>query len=149
MTANRFDEKRSAPRWLSCLKGRVRTGDGKILDCLIRDFSSSGARIEITDAGPLPSVIDLFFPLNQATYRAHVRWERDNEFGLMFEAPEIAVPVDPAQAQLHERLSRLEAENAELRLEASQLRKQLEHVAAGAVGYVSLSPDVTLGGPSA
>jgi hypothetical protein len=149
METNAFDEKRSATRWLTCLKGRVRTTDGRVVDCLIRDFSASGARIQISDAGPLPSVIDLFFPLNQATYRANVRWERDNEFGLSFQAPEVQVPMDPVQAQLHERLMRLEADNADLRLEAAQLRLQLEHVAASAVGYFSSTPELAISAPSA
>ena len=146
---NDFHEKRTATRWLSCLKGRVRTADGRVLDCLIRDFSAAGARIELADASPLPSVIDLFFPLKQATYRASVRWQGENEFGLSFEAPDIEAPLDPAQAKLHERLLRLEAENADLRLETAQLRLQLEHVAGGAVGYLSASPEVALAGPAA
>ena len=146
---NDFHEKRSATRWLCCLKGRVRTADGRVIDCLIRDFSAAGARIELADASTLPSVIDLFFPLKQATYRASVRWQGNNEFGLSFEVPEIEAPTDPAQAQLHERLVRLEAENRELRLEAAQLRLQLEHVAAGAVGYLSASSDVAMAGQAA
>jgi hypothetical protein len=120
---------------LSYLKGRVLSTDGRAVECMIRDFSAAGARIEVSDDTALPSEIELFFPLKQATYRARVRWRGDNEVGLSFDAPDSIVPADPVQAQLHERLLRVEAENAELRLETAQLRMQLEHVAAGGVAY--------------
>ena len=111
--------------------------DGRSVECLIRDFSAAGARIEVSDDTELPSEIELFFPLKQFTYRARVRWRGENEVGLSFDPADTGAPADPAQAHLLERLMRVEAENAELRLETAQLRLQLEHVAAGGVGYIS------------
>jgi hypothetical protein len=121
-----MSEKRSGTRWHSCLKGSMRCKDGTLVDCLIRDFSAAGARIEITTSAKLAEVIDFFFPLKQVSFQARVRWRAYNDIGLQFEVNETSAPVDPAQALLAQRLLVLEAENAELRLEATQLRRQLE-----------------------
>ena len=120
-----MNEKRSARRWPSCLKGQVRATDGRVIDCLIRDFSSTGARLELLGSTELPASFELYFPLKQATFQAHVRWRREDELGLSFETP-IEAPVDPQQAVLLERLLQLEAENASLRLELATIKaKQL------------------------
>jgi hypothetical protein len=84
-----MSEKRSGQRWLSCLKAEVQTSVGSAVDCYIRDFSSEGARLEISAGAVLPDNIHLYFPLKQATFRARVRWRRANEIGVVFEAPEM------------------------------------------------------------
>ena len=119
-----MSEKRTSPRWVTCLKGQVRVS-GNSTACLIRDFSAEGARIELPEGAVLPDDFDFYFPLKQATFRARVRWRRDNELGLSFEAADGEHPIDPVQAQLLQTVRRLEAENAELRLECTQLRTEL------------------------
>jgi hypothetical protein len=128
-----MSEKRSGQRWLSCLKAQVQTSVGNAVDCYIRDFSSEGARLEISAGAVLPDNIYLYFPMKQATFRARVRWRSANEIGVVFEAPEMAPPSDPVQAQLLRRVQCLEAENVELRLESNQLRIQLERITTGDV----------------
>jgi hypothetical protein len=113
-------------RWPTCLKGQVRARDGRILDCLVRDFSDSGARIEMSGSATLPHSFELFFPLRQATFQAQVRWRGEREIGLIFENPDSA-PTDPMQAKLLERLLQLEAENAELRTRVAELSARVEH----------------------
>jgi hypothetical protein len=115
-----MSDKRSASRWPSCLKGKVLADDGRVIDCLVRDFSESGAKIELPASTKLPNTIDLFFPLRQETFRAHVRWRGDKEIGLTFENPAVTAPSDPVQAKLLARLLELEAENAELRERLAQ-----------------------------
>jgi hypothetical protein len=122
-----MSDKRSATRWPSCLKGQVRARDGRVVDCLVRDFSESGARIEVLGTAALPHSFELFFPLRQATFQAQVRWRGDKEIGLTFENPE-AAPADPMQAKLVERVLQLEGENAELRSRLAELLSHVEHV---------------------
>ena len=50
---------------------------GRVIDCLVRDFSESGARIEVGNSATLPHSFELFFPLRQTTLQAHVRWQRE------------------------------------------------------------------------
>jgi PilZ domain len=122
-----MSDQRSGARWPTCLKGQVRARDGRVIDCLVRDFSDSGARIELNGSATLPHTFDLFFPLRQATFRAQVRWRGENEIGLTFENPESA-PTDPVQARLVQRVLQLEAENAELRTRLAELLSHVEHV---------------------
>jgi hypothetical protein len=110
-----MSENRSATRWPSCLKGKVLADDGRVIDCLVRDFSETGAKIELPSTTKLPNTIDLFFPLRQETFRAYIRWRGDKEVGLTFENPDRPAPSDPVQAKLLARLLELEAENANLR----------------------------------
>ncbi len=124
-----MDDKRSGSRWPSCLKGQVLSDDGRVIDCLVRDFSGTGARIEVPGSIKLPSTFELFFPLKQATFRAHVRWRGEKEIGLTFDNPEAKTPADPVQAKLLERLLQLEAENAELRQKMAQLTTPPDHAA--------------------
>jgi PilZ domain len=122
-----MSDKRSATRWPTCLKGQVRARDGRVIDCLVRDFSESGARIEINGSATLPHSFELFFPLRQATFQAQVRWRGEREIGLTFENPE-TTPADPMHAKLVQRVLQLEAENAELRARLDGLLSHMEHV---------------------
>jgi hypothetical protein len=122
-----MSDKRSAARWPTCLKGQVRSRDGRVINCLVRDFSDSGARIEISGSANLPHTFELFFPLRQTTFQAQVRWRGETEIGLTFENPS-GVPTDPVQAKLVQRVLELEAENAELRTRVAEMLSNLEHI---------------------
>jgi hypothetical protein len=124
-----MSDMRSATRWPSCLKGKVLAEDGRMIDCLVRDFSESGAKIELPRSTKLPDTVDLFFPLRQETFRAHIRWRGDKEIGLTFEAPQAEAPTDPVQAKLLARLLELEAENAALREQMALMRFDAERTA--------------------
>jgi PilZ domain len=126
-----MSDKRSGPRWLSYINAQIRSR-GQAVDCLIRDFSSEGARIEVPGTTVVPGqTIDLQFPLEEATFLARVRWREGDEIGVAFEPSETMAPADPVQAHMLQQVLRLQAENAELRLEAAQLRHQLAQVAIG------------------
>ena len=120
-------DNRSVKRWASCLKGRIRAKDGRVFDCLVRDFSASGARVQVSGAVALPGTFELFMPLKQSTFRARVRWRGEREIGLAFDNPDLATPGDPVQAKLLQRLLQLEAENAELRRKLAEATAVQEH----------------------
>jgi hypothetical protein len=78
------EERRSARRALTCLKGRVMLDDGIAVECLVRDYSPKGARIEVTASCAIPDAFRFYFPLLERTFSANVRWRRDNAMGLIF-----------------------------------------------------------------
>ena len=121
-------EHRNEVRQRVFLKGRILFNNGaSSFDCLVRDFSSSGARLAFSETTTLPDVFDLYIPQKERTYRSTLRWRRADGVGVTF-AGEAAKPVPPAAAAaadenvtdaslslLLRRVSELEAENAALR----------------------------------
>jgi hypothetical protein len=122
----RMSEHRRETRQRVFLKGRIVFNNGSSsFDCLVRDLSSSGARLVMSDATTLPDAFDLYIPQKDRTYRATLRWRREDGIGVTFEEPARAAPT-PAPAPdlpaseasvtlLLRRVSELEAENAALR----------------------------------
>ena len=105
------------------LNGRIRFNNGaSSMDCLVRDLSATGARISLSETATLPEVFDLHIPQKDRTYRATLRWRREDGVGVTFEdaAAKVAAPAAPEPALsetavLLRRIAELEAENAALR----------------------------------
>lgn len=120
-----MSEHRRETRQRVFLKGRIVFNNGSSsFDCLVRDMSSSGARLVMSDATTLPEVFDLYIPQKDRTYRSTLRWRREDGIGVTFEKPgratTVATTPDPAAAEasvtmLLRRVSELETENAALR----------------------------------
>lgn len=121
-----MSEHRKETRQRVFLKGRIVFNNGSSsFDCLVRDMSSSGARLVMSDAATLPEAFDLYIPQKDRTYRATLRWWREDGIGVTFEEPSRAAATsasmaDPATtetalAMLLKRVSELETENAALR----------------------------------
>jgi hypothetical protein len=118
-----MSEHRREARQRVFLKGRIMFNNGaSTFDCLVRDMSSSGARLVMSDATTLPGTFDLYIPQRDRTYRATLRWRRDDGVGVIFEqaARPAAPAAEPAMteaslAMLLRRVSELETENAALR----------------------------------
>lgn len=117
-------EKRQEVRKRTFLKGRIHFNKGaSSMDCLVRDFSEMGARLELSETSTLPETFDLYIPQKEMTLRSNLRWRRGDAVGVAFmletqkpaPEPEPAPVVDPALAVLLRRISELEAENAALR----------------------------------
>ncbi|WP_342107553.1 PilZ domain-containing protein [Methylobacterium sp. SI9] len=120
-----MSEHRRETRQRVFLKGRIVFNNGSSsFDCLVRDMSSSGARLVMSDAATLPEAFDLYIPQKDRTYRATLRWRREDGIGVIFEdparAPAVAPTPDPiatdaSVTMLLRRVSELETENAALR----------------------------------
>jgi len=119
-----MSEHRRETRQRVFLKGRIVFNNGSSsFDCLVRDMSSSGARLVMSDATTLPEAFDLYIPQKDRTYRAILRWRREDGIGVIFEDParaQAAAAPNPAATEasvtmLLRRVSELETENAALR----------------------------------
>ena len=118
-----MSEHRREARQRVFLKGRIVFNNGSSsFDCLVRDMSSAGARLVMSDATTLPEAFDLYIPQKDRTYRAILRWRREDGIGVTFEQPASAAPAAPVAAAtdasvtlLLKRVSELETENAALR----------------------------------
>ena len=127
------DERRGSPRQKSFLRGIVYYNNrSAAADCLVRDISETGARLELSESVIIPYEIDLHIPKKGETFRARVQWRHGDGVGIAFanpvtkqagaEAPETA---SPEQGQdivgLAARVQRLEAEVASLKRAVKQL----------------------------
>ncbi|AWN37091.1 PilZ domain-containing protein [Methylobacterium radiodurans] len=117
-------EHRNEVRQRVFLKGRISFNNGaSSMDCMVRDFSASGARLALSETATLPATFDLYIPQKDRTFRATLRWRRADGIGVTF-AEEAAAPAPAAPAAetadapltvLLRRIAELEAENAALR----------------------------------
>ena len=105
-------EHRSSPRKRAFLKGTILFNNGaSSLDCLIREISETGARLEATGAVTLPEVFTLSIPQKGASQTARIVWRRDELIGVIFEDAASAPLTD-----LEERVRQLEAEVLQLKV---------------------------------
>jgi hypothetical protein len=135
-----MSEHRKETRQRVFLKGRIVFNNGSSsFDCLVRDMSSSGARLVMSDATTLPDAFDLYIPQKDRTYRATLRWRREDGIGVTFEetvraagsppAPDPA-STEAALAMLLRRVSELETENAALRRLLASMAQSGDSVSA-------------------
>lgn len=119
-----MSENRREVRQRTFLKGRIVFNNGaSSMDCLVRDFSATGARLALTETATLPEQFELYIPQKDKTYRSSLRWRRNDGIGIAFidETVPVAPPAAPPQDDqtsvpaLMRRIGELETENATLR----------------------------------
>jgi hypothetical protein len=102
------------------------------LDCQIRNISSGGAKLIVTETVQLPGEFDIYVPQRGRTYRARLRWRSTQAVGVEFlrdEAP--AAPAPAPSVDLAARVHELEQENDLLRRRVLDLMVELEKAREG------------------
>jgi hypothetical protein len=77
-------ERRRYPRIRIQKDAKIVIGTFSVLDCVVRDLSSTGARIEIPDAAGLPEAVDVTFDGGRTFRPCRLRWRSPNETGVEF-----------------------------------------------------------------
>ena len=69
------------------------------IDCLVRNMSESGAKLEFPHPVLLPSELDLIIPLKGNSRRVHVVWKQARALGVSFvdANTDTAVPIELAR----------------------------------------------------
>jgi hypothetical protein len=79
------DQRRTSARQRTVLRGCVYYDKRSLAaDCVVRDVSDGGARIELSENVVIPDVIELYIPKKEETHHARVRWRRNNEVGVAY-----------------------------------------------------------------
>jgi PilZ domain len=117
---------RSVARLRSFLSGRIRF-DGRLrsLECLVRDISLTGARLELSEAISLPERFELYLPRRDMTHNVLIEWRRGDQLGVTFGGPTSALSVSPEQQGIDARVQHLEAEIALMRLLLTEMKTEL------------------------
>lgn len=125
-----MNERRIVSRKRSFLKGTVYFNNRLAsIDCVVRDFSDSGARLEFASVVTLPDSFELYIPTRDQTLNVHVRWRNDTEIGITFgAAPAHAGRASGAAGDLEQRVKTLEHDLAKLQRLVADLRNDLRRV---------------------
>jgi hypothetical protein len=117
-------ERRGEVRRKSLLRGRILFNNNRsIVDCLIREISSAGARLVFSDSVGVPDAIELHIPQKEQTLHAHVQWRHGQEVGISFaHRQQPPLPARSGDGELATRVQRLEAEVTALRRMLRQLK---------------------------
>ncbi len=124
-------EHRTSPRVRSFLRGEIIHSNGSSkTECVVRDLSEGGARVEAPATVTVPEFFELHIPLRNAVYRAQIVWQHGQELGLQFAKPEAKGARIPDEKSSDVKLRMLELENevSKLRVQLAEMRRLVEHV---------------------
>ena len=122
-----MQERRTSSRKKSFLKGTLYF-DNRLssAECLVRDLSEQGARVQFSSPVRLPDMVELYIPVRDQTFEAKVRWRRDDEVGLAFAAN--ALGGAAPEGDLEQRVKTLEQEVARLQRQVAEIRREYKRV---------------------
>lgn len=77
--------RRRAPRNRVLKDGKIiLAGSWSVVDCTVRDWSATGARLRCRDQAAVPNDFRLVLPSDNSMRDAHVVWRRDDDIGVTF-----------------------------------------------------------------
>ena len=83
-----MDEKRKTARRRVLKAGKIVFADGmRVMDCTIRDFSDTGARLLIANTMGVPDTFHLFEKSSGMLYPASIVWRQTDAIGVKFDGP--------------------------------------------------------------
>jgi hypothetical protein len=119
----KMPEARRSERLKSLLRARIVFNSGNsTIECLIRNVSAHGMRLQLAESLSVPGEFDLEVPHKGRSYRTRLVWRGEGMIGVAFVPPNAEPVRDDSE------LKRLERENAELRAELRQLRERLQEL---------------------
>lgn len=132
MPATETSESRIAARRRAFIAAKILYQGGAVgVDCVIRNLSETGAKLDVSESVVLPSHFDLVIPQKNVSHRAELRWRRGPEVGVAFldvatdaGTPAAGAPEGPqnlGEDALRRRIRQLEQEIARLRARIVEL----------------------------
>jgi PilZ domain len=82
-----MQERRTRSRAMSSQPAAISWAGMRRVNCVVRNFSSTGARLEGTLPAALPQTFDLVFADDRAPLACRVKWRRDRAVGVEFQLP--------------------------------------------------------------
>jgi hypothetical protein len=125
---SKMPESRRADRIKSFLRAQILFNHRMTtIDCLIKNISSDGARIEVGKTISIPTEFEIYIPHKNKTHSARMVWRDANAMGIEFIATEAnAIPEEAQPDTQVLRLRALEMENTELKVRIRDLSRRLE-----------------------
>ncbi|MFV0281650.1 MAG: PilZ domain-containing protein [Rhodoblastus sp.] len=133
-----MEESRKSERVRSLYRAQIMFGSIAAVECLVKNFSSTGVRLEIADGTPLPKEFKLNIPHKGRIYDARIVWRAEGIVGAEFIDPhtEPAGSEGDARSTADEpegdRIDRLLQENARLRQQIHLLKLRVAELSGEA-----------------
>jgi hypothetical protein len=129
------DERRTSTRQRTVMRGCIYYNKrSAAADCLVRDVSDNGARLELSENVVIPDLIELYIPKREETRHARVLWRHDNEVGVAYVGSgsdhahnHKAAGRGPNGFELEDRVQKLEAEMVSFRLAIKRLLEEVKN----------------------
>lgn len=114
-------EVRASDRTRSFLKAVIEFSNGAAkIDCIVKNISATGARIDVTAAVSIPKDFNLNIPHRGEVFRSQMIWRENNSMGVRF------LSTQPVEDEPRRSDSGLESENVRLRARVRELTRRLE-----------------------
>ena len=78
-------EKRTTPRQKVLKHGTLAFGGGGGVECMVRNISQGGARLDVANPSGLPQSFTLLIETDQFMHRCRPVWCSENRLGVAFE----------------------------------------------------------------
>jgi hypothetical protein len=76
-----MSERRNTYRYSTCRSAKIILKDGRSIDCLVRDLSTSGARLEVANPKQVSDRFTLAILGSWNKHPCRVAWRKDNMIG--------------------------------------------------------------------
>src|ERR1700733_14647071 len=88
-----MNERRALPRHKTFIKGRIYFNNGlSSMDCIVRDLTEGGSRLEVSETVALPDVFELYLPNKDEYFHARVEWRKANSLGISWASEQAGAP---------------------------------------------------------
>jgi hypothetical protein len=121
-------ERRALIRHKTFIKGRIYFNNRLTsMDCIVRDVTEKGARLQVSESVALPDAFELYLPNKDEHFRAQAEWRRGDQLGVSW-TPDLpsrhkSQSGSHSEQALADRVARLEQEVAALQRRLDNLRQ--------------------------
>ena len=117
-------ERRAVARHKTFIKGRIYFNNRlSSVDCIVRDITDAGARLEASQSVALPDAFELYLPTKDEHFRAQVEWRKGNLLGVSWSAEQAAKQGSGrSEHSIADRVAKLEHDLAVLQRRFETLR---------------------------
>lgn len=116
-------ERRALVRHKTFMKGRIYFNNRlSSMDCIVRDVTESGARLEFSENVTLPEAFELYLPARNEYFRARIEWRKGNLLGISWGTAKERLDAD-GENPFNERLAKLEHDVAVLQRRLDSLQR--------------------------
>jgi hypothetical protein len=121
-------ERRALIRHKTFIKGRIYFNNRLTsMDCIVRDVTEKGARLQVSESVALPDAFELYLPNKDEHFRAQAQWRKGDQLGISW-TPDSAFRHKAegggySERALADRIARLEQEVAALQRRLDDLQQ--------------------------